>query len=293
MLSCENCLGNNIENSNWCFLCFDGNKWENAKYVNSFFDVKDMHDVNNTTEQQDAYECISVWYGGYGNYFCNFGWTCTQTFYSMNCLNLQNSFGCVSLRKAKNTVFNKTYSVYEYESLCAKIVDHMKSTGEWWEFFPHNLSPFGYDETVAQEYFPINESEAKTKKWNWKNNEETSSYHGSYYQPHNIQEYDEKIVGYDVAQRNIDELLAGIIKCEDTKKPFKIIKQELAFCIENHIPLPKKHPDQRHNERMNRRNPRKLHERACAECGAHLITTYSPERTERIVCEACYQRLVY
>jgi hypothetical protein len=36
----------------------------------------------------------------------------------------------------------------------------MKSTGEWGEFFPLALSPFGYNETVAQDYFPITESKA-------------------------------------------------------------------------------------------------------------------------------------
>jgi hypothetical protein len=28
-------------------------------------------------------------------------------------------------------------------------------TGEWGEFFPSSLSPFGYNETVAQEYYPL------------------------------------------------------------------------------------------------------------------------------------------
>ena len=31
----------------------------------------------------------------------------------------------------------------------------MITTGEWGEFFPSSLSPFGYNETVAQEYFPM------------------------------------------------------------------------------------------------------------------------------------------
>ena len=35
----------------------------------------------------------------------------------------------------------------------------MISTGEWGEFFPSSLSPFGYNETVAQEYFPLTREE--------------------------------------------------------------------------------------------------------------------------------------
>jgi len=78
-----------------------------------------------------------------------------------------------------------------------------------------------------------------------------------------------------------------------TGKPFKIIKQELVFYIENNLPVPTKHPDQRHKERMDLRNPRKLYERTCAECEKDIVTTYSPDRPERVVCEECYRKLVY
>lgn len=116
---------------------------------------------------------------------------------------------------------------------------------------------------------------------------------GTYYKPLQIREYDEKIVGLEVAQKNIDAINAGILQCEVTGKPFKVIKQELAFYIENNLPLPTKHPDIRHAERMKIRNPRELHERDCDECGEKIITTYSPDRPEKILCEACYRKQVY
>jgi len=125
--------------------------------------------------------------------------------------------------------------------------------------------------------------------WWWKQN----TYIGGFYTPLWIENYDEKIVGYETAQKNIDELLAWIIECEVTKKPFKIIKQELAFYIENKLPIPTKHPDQRHMERMQLRNPRELHERICPECQKNMITTYKPERPEKVVCDECYRKLVY
>ena len=143
------------------------------------------------------------------------------------------------------------------------------------------------------EHFPLTEQEARKKSWKWKGEEETSSYHGPYYSALPIQEYDEKIVGYELAQKNIENILGGILKCEVTEKPFKIIKQELAFHIENHIQLPKKHPDQRHKERLSQRNPRKIYERSCAECHKSITTSFTPERRERIVCEECYRKLVY
>jgi hypothetical protein len=100
-------------------------------------------------------------------------------------------------------------------------------------------------------------------------------------------------VWYEVAQKNIDAVLSGTIVCEVTGKPFKIIRQELAFYIENSLPIPTKHPDQRHKERMDLRNPRTLYERTCAECQKDMITTYAPDRPEKVVCEECYRKMVY
>lgn len=39
----------------------------------------------------------------------------------------------------------------------------MQSTGERGEFFDTSLSPFGYNETLAQEYFPIDHGQTKKK----------------------------------------------------------------------------------------------------------------------------------
>ncbi len=96
-----------------------------------------------------------------------------------------------------------------------------------------------------------------------------------------------------MAQKNIDAILKGILQCEVTQKPFKIIKQELAFYIENGLPIPTKHPDQRHKERMDLRNPRQLYERDCSKCQKPIATTYPPERPEKIVCEDCYRKITY
>ena len=60
-----------------------------------------------------------------------------------------------------------------------------------------------------------------------------------------------------------DDILNWAIECEVTKKPFRIIRQELEFYRKHHLPIPRRHPDQRHLDRMAQRNPRKLYERLC------------------------------
>lgn len=132
----------------------------------------------------------------------------------------------------------------------------------------------------------------KARGWNW-HTEDTKPFTGNIYLPLPITEYDERIVGFEIAQKNIDAILAGTILCEVTGKPFKIIKQELVFYIEQQFPIPIRHPNQRHRDRLVLRNPRTLFERNCSECGKEILTTYAPERPEKVVCEACYRKLVY
>lgn len=287
-----NVIWNYLMHCENCFICDELDHAKNCKYSQ----------ISAYRGQEYCYDCTgSAWN------FCYESMTPLQSnsaifsdlcvlwhnmYYSALCFS-NNCFWCISLHSHEHhCILNKPYSVQEYEQLCWKIIDHMRSTGEWWEFFPHELSPFGYNETVAQEYFPLTESEVKSHGWNWYD-EPVKTFEGTFITPLPISEYDEKKVGYDTAQKNIDALLAGVVKCEVTGKPFKIIRQELAFYIEHSLPIPTKHPDQRHKERMDLRNPRTLYERTCAECGTDMITTYSPERPERVVCEECYRKLVY
>jgi CxxC-x17-CxxC domain-containing protein len=78
-----------------------------------------------------------------------------------------------------------------------------------------------------------------------------------------------------------------------TKKPFRIIPQELDFYRKHNLPIPRRHPNQRHLDRMSLRNPRKLYTRKCDKCGKEIQTTYAPERTEIVYCEECYNKEVY
>lgn len=87
-----------------------------------------------------------------------------------------------------------------------------------------------------------------------------------------------------------DDILNWAIECEVTKRPFRIIKQELEFYRKHNLPIPRRHPDQRHLDRMALRNPRKLFERKCDKCQKDMITTYSPEREEQVYCEECYNK---
>jgi CxxC-x17-CxxC domain-containing protein len=90
-----------------------------------------------------------------------------------------------------------------------------------------------------------------------------------------------------------DDILNWAIECEVTNKPFRIIRQELDFYRKHNLPIPKRHPDQRHLDIMALRNPRKLYDKKCDKCGKDIKTTYAPDRKEIVYCEECYNKEVY
>ena len=110
---------------------------------------------------------------------------------------------------------------------------------------------------MAQEWFPLSHEGAIEKLFNW------SSYEAPFPKV-------EKIIPADKLPENIadipDDILNWAIECEITKKPFRIIKQELEFYRKHNLPIPRRHPDQRHLDRMKLRNPRKLFDRKCNKC---------------------------
>jgi hypothetical protein len=168
-----------------------------------------------------------------------------------------------------------------------KIVEYMIQTGEWGEFFPPELTPFGYNESVASDYFPLSRDEALKQGFYWSDYESP---------PPKVS----KVITQDQMKKlpdNIkdipDDILHWALTCEVSNKPYRIIKQELQFYREYNLPIPRRHPDQRHKDRMALRNPRKLYQRTCNKCNLPIQTTYAPDRPEIVYCEGCYLKEVY
>ncbi len=147
-------------------------------------------------------------------------------------------------------------------------------------FFPISLSPFGYNETVADEFYPLKREEALARGYSWKDPDPKE---------YQLQTYDIPTDIKDVPDTISKEILA----CETCKKNFKIVAQELALYRKKNLPIPHKCADCRHRARQTLRNPRKLWSRECSNCGCPIETTYSPDRPEKVFCEECYTKEVY
>ncbi|MBU0648196.1 hypothetical protein KJ855_03370 [Patescibacteria group bacterium] len=291
-LNTENSVGDWLKNTRNCQNCFEMTGADNVK--NGFIcsaDLSDSQDISfgfNGVEL--AYETMIFGFGSYVNAFC---WYCIggrDIYYCAECSGgTKDCFGCVGLRNGEYCILNKQYTKEEYEQLVPKIIEKMEADGEWGEFFPMSISPFGYNETMGQDYMPMTKEEAIGVGATWQMQDFGLQYDGEFYESKDISTYDPE--ANPRAQGELGELLAGVLKCEVTGKPFRLISQEVAFYIEHGLPIPTKHPDQRYRERFEMGRPRKLFDRQCDKCGKEIKSTFDEKREEIVYCERCYHEL--
>lgn len=287
--NCDDCSGDHLMSCKNVHLGFDSVESQDSRRIALGLKTKDCFDCVGVAGSELCYESVAS-PENYGLNFCAITWP-KSTFlnYCAMCRMSNNCFGCVSLHKNEYCILNKQYTKEEYEKLVPKIIEHMrapasadggKKMGEWGEFFSMTLAPFAYNETLANEYFPMSEEEVSKAGLKWYEDRSEKMYKGPQYEiPENIKDVDE-----DVCKK--------ILVCEVTGKPYKIIPQELKFYKRMDLPLPRRCPDQRHKDRMAMRNPRRLYERVCSECGVKLMSSYAEGRPEKICCEKCYLKIV-
>lgn len=216
--------------------------------------------------------------------------------YCFMCPSGDNLFGCTGLQKKSYCILNKQYTKEAYEALLPKIIEHMKKTGEWGEFFSPAISPFGYNETVAQVYFPLTKEQVLARGWKWQDN-----------MPHTVGK--ETLLPDKIPDR-IEDVEDGITKeilaCLECRVNYKITPQELVFYRRRGLPIPRCCSLCRHKKRLEKRGLRHvLHARQCvcelsghekhpegAQCPAKFETTFSDEQKEKVFCLECFQKEV-
>ena len=284
-VKCNNATGDYIHNCHDGVNLFDVRNSKNCSYVADGEDPTDCQDVNNM--YFNAERCYNIM-GSLQSTNCIVGvfiMYCSETHYSDSCYNCTNCFGCVGLNKKNYFILNKQYTKEEYFKVKEEIVTQLKKDGIYGDYFSPKISPFGHNETLAQEYFPITKKEATEKGFNWQT-KTSGTYDKETIKEENMPETIEEVT---------EDILNQILVCKDCKKNFRITKGEFDFYKRMNIPLPHKDFECRHQDRMRKRNPRKLWHRKCMKegCQNEFETTYSPERPEVIYCETCYQQEVY
>lgn len=250
----ENCSGSHIRNSRDSNVCFDANNIENCKFCSRFYDAKYCYDIYSWWQETElCLECVAIGEKIYWSVFCsNIDTNWTRLLYCIHCSVCEDCFWCVWLRNKQYCIFNKQYTKHEYEQLVPTIIEHMKTTWERGEFFHPSLSTFGYNETVAMEWYP------STKEEVWVFWYKRSEYQPPVPQSDNVIAWSKLPEQWcDQIQQDTPEMLKKIlsvaIRCEESGNLFRLQQQEVDFYIKHRLPLPRKHPDVRHAHRMKMR----------------------------------------
>lgn len=285
-LNCEGSTGDSLSNCHRAVSCSDCFNVEDSKYLFECEGVKDSMDL--TSHDKDIELCYEMSSGGEKSYLTRFCY-CTiaspRSLYLSSCFYQADSFGCDGLHeRGQYRILNKQYTKEEYERLLPKIIAHMRETKEWGEFFPIAESLYAYNESVAQDFFPLTHEEVLRRGWKWR-------------EPTDDMQKVSRVIPAASLPSSIeeipDDILNWAIECSATKRPFRIIKQELDLYRKMKLPIPHFHPDERHRRRMLLKNPRRLWKRPCMKCGQEMETTYAPDRAERVYCEECYRKETY
>lgn len=304
LINTVNTQGDHLSNAKNCYYAFDGFDLENARHSSWTFTSKDISDCYGAGSCELTYEGIGV--EEVNNVkFCNVTDGSNNVQYGDMCSASSNLFGCVGLRSKEYCILNKQYSKEEYQKLVHEIVKQMNDMPyrdkkgreyRYGEFFPAELSPFAYNETIAQENFPLSKNEIEAQGYFWREPEK--------------REYAVTIAASEVPDTIADvtgSILEETIACahggtcnDQCSSAFRIIPQELQLYRQMNIPLPVLCPNCRHYQRLAKRNPLKLWSRQCmcsikhpqhseGRCPNEFMTSYAPDRPEIVYCEACYQ----
>jgi hypothetical protein len=293
----EDVSGNWFSNCKNVHKSFDCANVKDGKYLFGVFTGEDCMDYfewgNKAELMYESENCginvsriyfsLQCWMGAADLYYCN------------TCPGARNCFGCVGLKKGEYAILNKKYSKEEYETLKERIIKDMKEIPyfdgkleyRFGEHFPNSFSDFTYNESAANDFFPLTKDEAISKGYAWKDKEkknyETTIKSGEL--PETIAEVS-------------DDILSKVIECGEKDSQhsvgaYRITANELAFYRKMDLPLPRVCFDVRHMRRLSKRPMLRLQKRVCSKCNVEVETVYTEDFAPIIYCEKCYQQEVY
>ena len=307
ILKSLNVTGDRVDNAKNCKMCFNITEGaEDCKFIHwGGLQLNNVYDggPGNGDSAELLYETVDTGMHASSIAFTNVVYGSRNVQYALFCHDCVDIFGCISLRNKQYCIFNKQYTKEEYEELVPKIkkqmdempyIDAKGRVYKYGEYFPFELAPFAYNESISRDYFPITKSEAIEKGYPWRD-QDVKNY--------NLTLRSDQIP--DTIGEVRDDILSQVIECEHQGRcdhqcttAFKLVKDELDFYRRMNLPVPKFCHNCRHYERLAQRNPMKLWKRQCmcdktnhghsGQCPNEFETSYAPDRPEIVYCESCY-----
>ena len=289
---------------------------ENIKY-SQYLSVPKSKDCYDSTSWGDGmelhYETCLCGDHSFNIKFSDNCWPSSKNLeYCMNLANCSECFGCSGLKKKQYCILNKQYTKEEYEEMIPKIIKHINempyvdkkgNVYRYGEFFPIEFSSFGYNNSVAIQHFNLTKEEAVKNGYPWIEVEK-----GKY--KINKKSYELN----DFIEDENKKILEETIECNKCNGAYRILENELIFYKKENLPIPHLCYECRHLEIIKDKLKIQLYTRRCMcngkkdinniyiNTGIHLHednicseefkTGYSPDSSEIIYCEKCYQQEV-
>ena len=315
LVNCTNSTGDHLINAKNCENIFDGFELDNARHSAWVFRNKEIMDIYGVGDSEFIYECISI-EEVQNIKFGIVGRTAHHAEFIDLCFSSSNLFACIGLRNKEYCILNKEYKKEEYKTLIEKIKNQMNDVTykdakgreyKYGEFFPAEISPFAYNNSLAIEHFPLSKEHVEKEGYKWQEEEERN-----YKTTRDPQDLPDNIKDLS------DSITEEIIGCEHKGEcnegcatAFKITPQEFQFYKKMKIPIPHLCPNCRHYGRLAQRNPLNLWHSACMcageksekdiyknetahshhgtkHCPNEFKTSFAPEKEEIIYCKECY-----
>ncbi|KKT91710.1 MAG: hypothetical protein UW92_C0009G0013 [Candidatus Jorgensenbacteria bacterium GW2011_GWA2_45_13] len=285
------CTGSYVFQSKNCKECFDCSNVHDSKFIMIVADrpTKDCYDISSWGNNMSrSYECCNVGEDVSDARFCQESGLGLMDAEYCKLSTGAHHLGCVSMKKGDYVIFNKRYSKEEHEALRKKIIRHMDEMPyidkkgriyRYGEFFPTELSPFAYNETLADGFFPLSKEGIADEGYRFAESEEKDY---TITKPHGKLPDHIRDVG--------DDILKEVIDCATCGRGYKVIPMELSFLKQMNLPLPRKCPFCRVNEKFKEWvGNLSVVPRTCDKCGIQFTTNYTKKDAPHIFCKKCYQ----
>lgn len=161
-------------------------------------------------------------------------------YYCFLCIDCSYCIGCTGLQNQSYRILNKQYSKAEWEKLAEKIFAQMESEGTLWQFFPPEMNPFYFNDTLAYLIQDFSKQEVIEKWFLWRDEKVRVDIPTwveiiPHLQIQNFQWFDAHW------EWKIDSQITQKVIQDENGDYYRVLKEEKEFLEKYWLPIPTKH----------------------------------------------------
>lgn len=254
VIKSDGCTGDYLMSCKRCYDCYDVTGGQDCSYVTDALDPRDTYDASFVYYQPElVYDSLSM-LQCYNVQYSVFTYYTSDSQYCDQVHNSKNIFLSSCVRKQEYVILNKKYTQAEYKQLLPKLIEKMKREGEYGELPDMQHSLFRYNDTVAQEYFPLDKHIAESQGLRWN----------------------------DVADEMVNKPF-NLTKAEQALYAQLALPEPMLHPEARHrVRMAMRNPRQLWERTCMKQ-----------DCTNSIQTTYNESRPERVYCEECFKHEYY